>query len=252
MSAPTLFVVEHNVQDKEAWGKFFGEQLAGLKDKTVEEAAADDSYGGNKCLLTSSSVDGNKTFCIWEFPAGSTAEDCQAHVDKFTGGEPVVKNVVYTVDGSLGISNFSFDTYIKDMIKLATGGSVHGCADDGELFLVHHKIPDKAKWDAMFGEKVGLLKGKTTTKDITEAWEVGEGAKGAMWCGLGDGDAVCLWSMPKGSTEAEFQTMIDTFLGDAATNEVFKIEPSTCIGSRLVHPDFYTQEVIAYANAMAA
>lgn len=199
--------------------------MSSVKDKSVQEATAEPTFGGYKCLMTSSSVNGDKTVCIWEFPDGSTTADCQTHVDKMTGGEPVVKNVVFQVDGSMGIQNLSNETYIKDWLKLAKDGSVHGFADDGELFMVHHTIPDKEAWDATFGEKVALLKGKSTTKDITEAWQVGDGTKGVMWCGLGDNDAVCLWSLPKGSTESDFQLVIDKFLGDAAKNDVFKIEP---------------------------
>jgi len=250
-TSSTLFFVEHHVLDKEAWGEFFGKTLTAVKDKSPEDAAVDPIWGGNKVLLTSSSVDKDETLCLWQLPAGSTKADCQDFVDMSTGRAPIVKNIVYEVQGSMGIQNLNHETYIKDLQKIAKEGSVQGFADDGELWFVHHNIPDKAVWDAMFGEKVGLVKGKSTSKGITEAWEVGDGAKAVMWCGLGDGDAVCLWSMPKGTTESDFQAMIDKFCGTASKNDGFKLEPSTCIGGCLVHPDFYAQEAIAYANSVS-
>jgi hypothetical protein len=245
----TLFIVEHHVQDKEAWDNFFEGMTESFKGKSVEELKADPSCKGNKCILTSSSVDGQGLFCLWEVPDGSTMKYFQDFIDDLTDG---ARNEVHQVEGSMGLENLSSETYTKDMVKLVNEGSTSGFSGDGELFFVHHHIPDKEAWDAVFAEKAELVKGKSTADDITEAWQVGDGVKGVMWCGLGDKDAVCMWSMPKGSTESDFQAMIDKFCGHVGKNVGFKIEPSTAIGSRLVHPDFYAQDAIAYANSMSA
>lgn len=250
-AAPALFIVEHHIQDKEKWGEFFGNSIGALVEKSPEDAASDDFWHGNKCLFTASSIDGNTALCIWQLPAGATKADCEEFIDVFTGRDPsVVKNVTYPIEGSMGAQNLSFETYIKDLQRLGKEGSSQGSADDGELFFVHHDIPDKATWDAFFSDKVEVLKGKSTSKDITDAWQVGDGRKAVMWCGLGDNDAMCLWSLPKDSSETDFQEMIDKSVGNASKNNVFKIDPSNCIGGCVVHPDFYAQEAIAYVNSV--
>jgi len=232
-----------------AWQKFNQDFVENLKTKTTDEALKDPAWAGNMCLLTPSSVKGDLTFCIWRLPVGSTTEDCQKYVDNFTAPSgPAVKNLVWPIEGSMGIQNLAFETYLRDWIQLGKTGALKGPAVNGDFFFVHHHIQDKAAWDSMFGEKLGLIKGKSTTQDVSEAWEVGK-AEGAMWCGLGDEDAVCMWVMPQGSTESDFQSLIDTFTGSPAKNEVFKLDLNMSANLRCMHPDFYTQEAIAYANA---
>lgn len=245
------FIVKHYIQDTEAWGKFYEGLMENMKGKTFEEAAADPSWGGNKCLLSPSSVNGDVAVCLWELPEGSKVENCEKFIEGFTGGEPMVKNVVYAIDGTMGLDNLNFYVYVKDVVNLATNGSFHGYAGDGELYFVHHNILDRPSWDAMFGVKVGLVKGKSTAAEVSEAWEVGDGVKALTWCGLGEKDAVCLWSLPKVSTEEDCQAVVDKLCEGYAKNDVFKVEPSTCIGGRLLHPDFYAQDVIAMAEASA-
>lgn len=243
----SLVFVEHQVKDMEAWGEIFQKFLAMIKDMSPEDAEKLPLWGDNKCYMTLSSD--NFVFMLWKFPSGSTTEEIQAFIDKDAGDDPaVVNNVVYRVDGSMGIQNLSFETYVDDCIQLAKEGATKGFSADGELYFVHHNIHDKAKWNEMFMSKFDPIKGKSTSKDITDAWEVGDGVKTVMWCGLGDKDAVCVWSMPKWSTESDVQVMIDKFCGDFAKNDIYKIEPTTALGTRAMHPDFYAQEAIAFAN----
>ena len=246
---PALFLVEHHVQDKEAFDEFFAGMLKSFEGKSFEQVTSDPMWKGNKCILTGSSVNGQELFCFWQLPADSTTADFQAFIDEFTGGEPTVKNIVHKVEASMGLQNLNNETYINDLMKMAKEGSVYGFADNGELFFVHHNILSKEAWDETFKERVGAVKGKSSTKELVEAWEVGEGVKPVMWSALVDEDAICMWSVPTGWTDSDFQAMIDKFCGEAARNDVFKIQGSTCSGSRLLHPDFYTQDVIAYANS---
>lgn len=249
-SESTLFLVEHHVQDKEAFDEWFGEIMKSFQGKSFEELSNYKPWKGNKCVLTASSESGLEYFCLWRLPPDSTEAEFQTFIDDFTGGEPRVKNIVHKVQASMGLQNLNYEMYIKDTMKLTKEGSVYGFADDGELFFVHHNILNKEAWDGCFAEKLGAAKGKSTTMEITEAWEVGDGVKGVVWCGLSDEHAMCLWSMPKGSNDSDFQDMIDKFCGEVARNDVFKIEPNTCVGGRVLHPDFYTQEAVAYANSV--
>jgi hypothetical protein len=72
-------------------------------------------------------------------------------------------------------------------------------------------------------------------------------AQSAMYCGLGDKDAVCLWRMPNGTTVDEFKEMIDKFTGSMANNKPYKLDEILST-TRCIHPNFYAQEAIAYAN----
>lgn len=245
----TLFVVEHHVHDKAGWRKFVDGVIDNAKGKTHEDIANDPSWGGNECPMSIHSVEGDLTVCFWELPESATDEDCHKVVDAFVESSgPAVKNIVHKVDASFGIQNLTFETYCKDMVKCANEGSTLGHAANGDLFYVHHDIPDKAEFDNFFAEKVAPLKGKSTSQDVSDAWEVGM-AQSAMYCGLGDKDAVCLWLMPKGTTVDEFKEMIDKFTGSMANNKPYKLDEILST-TRCIHPDFYAQEAIAYANSV--
>ena len=66
-----------------------------------------------------------------------------------------------------------------------------------------------------------------------------------------DESAFCMWSMPVGSTEEEFQTMIDGF-AKPCTNEVFQVDTNISSGLRSFHPDVFAAELYAGAKAMIA
>lgn len=252
--ADTIFVVEHNILDMDAWNKFFADQLEQAKDLSIKDILNLPNYEGNTCILTASSgnPDDKRALCFWKMSdPNASIDDFKAFVDRFTAGKQMVQNDCYKmVEGSMGLQNVSGEAWAKDMIALAKSGKTIGSADCGDLYYVHHNINDKAAWDKMFSEKVTSLKGKSTSKDITETWQVGEGVKGCVWVGLGDTDACCLWSMPKGTSVSDFKAMIDKSTGPSATNVPMKISEGNCMGSRVIHSDFYAQEVIAYAESM--
>ena len=64
-----------------------------------------------------------------------------------------------------------------------------------------------------------------------------------------DESAFCMWTMPVGSTEAEFQTIIDGF-AKLCTNEVFQVDTNISSGLRSFHPDVFAAELYAGAKAM--
>jgi hypothetical protein len=151
----------------------------------------------------------------------------------------------------MGIQNLNQETYIKDFLIVASGEPVVGCAFDGDLFFVHHHIKDSEAWDAMVNEKMGAPKGASNAAGYSKALKLSEGTFPVIYAGpLDDKNGFCIWALPKGSTIADFQKVVDDYVSPvAADNECSRIEPSNFLGSRNLHPDFYVQDALAIANA---
>jgi len=152
----------------------------------------------------------------------------------------------------LGADSLSFESYIHDTQNLSKDGHVHPYAGEGNLWFVRHNIQDKAKWDQFFSDKFSAIKGKSNAGQLSEAWRVPSRVKGVLTVVLADEQgAHCLWDLSKDCSEADFQQMIDNFTDESSKNgPVWKVDPKTAFNSRLLHPDFWAQEAIAYAESM--
>jgi hypothetical protein len=252
-----LFVTEHQIKDAGKFGQFFGEVLAPMKNVSVFDAMNHPKFGGNHCLLTVASGDMSKAICLWRSPSGNlTPAQYQAHVDQFTTAESVsdfVTNVVHPIPAMFGGANMTFENYCKDILCAADGKPAFGPSIQGKaVFFVCHRNIRKAEWDQLMGPLFGAVAaGDGTAAGISKAMGVPEGCTCLANIPSTDESAFCMWSMPVGSTEEEFQTMIDGF-AKPCTNEVFQVDTNISSGLRSFHPDVFAAELYAGAKAMIA
>jgi len=249
MTDSTLFFVHHQVRDKDAWAKLF-ETIIEENQGSYEEAAAKPIWKGNKCLLSFSSVDGSRTFCIWQCEPGTSLSDFQAFIDDFN--DCTAKNTPAKIVSMRGGENLNFETLIHDLQKLGKDGHVHPYAGEGDLWFTRVNIQDKAKWDQLFTEKFTAMKGKSSATGISEALRLPHGVKNVLAIDLGDGEGkLTLAEVPKDFTEEDFQRMVDNFTGEASKNDpIGKVNPVNALNSRLLHPDLYAQDAIAFAETI--
>jgi len=220
-----------------------------MQEGSYQDVAALPMWKGNLCLLTFSSVDGNHAFCVWQCKAGTTLSEFQVFIDEFAGS--AAKNIPTKIDAVVGGDNLNFETYVHDVQKLGKDGHVHPYAGEGDLWFIPHKHEDKADWEQYLSEKFTAAKGKHNAAALSEAWRFPTGLKNVLSIVLSDGEgALCIADVPKDFTEAEFKKAVVDFTGEGSKNgPLGKVDPTTALNSRVLHPDFYAQEVSAYAEA---
>jgi len=247
MTNETLFYVHHQILDKAAWAERY-ETIIEESQGSYQDVAAKPMWKGNAAIWGISSLDGNHAFCIWQCETGTTLSDFQAFIDEFSEGTS--KDTPAKIENICGGDNLDFETLIQDLQKLGKDGHVHPYAGEGELWFARDVIPEQAKWDEFAAEKFAAAKGKGSATELSQAWGLPVGVNGVFTIFLSDGEGtLCLSEVPKDYTEEDYKMLIDNFNGESAKNQLFgKVNPVNSLNSRVLHPDFYAQEMAAYAE----
>lgn len=115
-----------------------------------------------------------------------------------------------------------------------------------DLYFVHHEIVDADAWGEFYSQILGECK---VAKSASEVWAkpVWKGNTCSLTVNSACGKyAFCLWNVPEGTTQDEFQTFIDGFTGKSAKNTPAKVESS--FGFSCLNDVTYMKDMIQYAN----
>ena len=244
----TIFLSHTNatyVQDK-FFADFF--QLLGDKDMTIDKAIANPIWGGNEALASLSGGAGsNFHLCIWKCPESVDMAAFQTFIDGFTQG--YCTNMVYAIDGGMGLERLTFREYLRESINMAQGRGAVGFRDADALWYVHHHITNEDVWNENMAGIVAAGSKLATPSEMQGSFEDGYG--GAMTVFLGKKDAMCLWIAPKDATKEEYKAVVDRFTNGAATNSPHRIDPGNSIGLANISCDQWAMDMHAFAKAEA-
>ena len=165
---------------------------------TVDKARAYPEWEGNECVLTIPTSDGKMTICLWKMSNGTSKDEFQAFIDRFSCG--YANNKVFQVEQSMGAQNLNSRAFLSDLINASQGRQSPGYLDAPMLWMTHHHIIDRQGFsdlNASIADKIN--KTCTTPSDCQNIFPAGH--KCCLTLFFTGNDMVCLDSTPEGFTQ---------------------------------------------------